>query len=82
MRILEAAAEVLAAPGDTSLKSITRKAGVGQGTLYRHFPTRESLVLEVYGEDIAELVAAVPDLLGTLSPRRAASSARRTCSRC
>ncbi|MFJ2241778.1 TetR/AcrR family transcriptional regulator [Streptomyces sp. NPDC087859] len=71
MRILEAAAEVLAAPGDTSLKSIARRAGVGQGTLYRHFPTRESLVLEVYGEEVEELVAAVPELLGTLSPQRA-----------
>jgi AcrR family transcriptional regulator len=71
MRILEAAAEVLAAPGDTSLKSIARRAGVGQGTLYRHFPTRESLVLEVYGEEVDELVASVPGLLGALSPRRA-----------
>ncbi|MFD5862717.1 helix-turn-helix domain-containing protein [Streptomyces chartreusis] len=44
LRILEAA-ETLAA-GDTSLKSIARRAGVGQGTLYRHFPTRESVVTE------------------------------------
>ncbi|SNX88366.1 TetR family transcriptional regulator [Streptomyces sp. TLI_55] len=71
MRILEAAAEVLSAPGGASLKSIARRAGVGQGTLYRHFPTRESLVLEVYGEEVDQLVAAVPDLLGALSPQRA-----------
>lgn len=71
LRILEAAAEVLAAPGDTSMKSIARRAGVGQGTLYRHFPTRESLVLEVYGEEVEELVAAVPELLGALSPQSA-----------
>ncbi|WP_331737658.1 helix-turn-helix domain-containing protein [Streptomyces sp. NBC_00019] len=68
LRILEAAAEVLAAPGDTTLKSIARRAGVGQGTLYRHFPTRESLVLEVYGEEVDELVTAVPALLSTLRP--------------
>ncbi len=68
LRILEAAAEVLASPGDTSLKSIARRAGVGQGTLYRHFPTRESLVLEVYGEEVDELVTAVPALLSTLCP--------------
>ncbi|MFB7507345.1 MULTISPECIES: TetR/AcrR family transcriptional regulator [Streptomyces] len=68
LRILEAAAEVLALPGDTSLKSIARRAGVGQGTLYRHFPTRESLVLEVYGEEVEGLVNAVPVLLGALRP--------------
>ena len=69
MRILDAAAEALATPGGTSLKSIARRAGVGQGTLYRHFPTRGSLVLQVYGEEVEELVTAVPALLGTLSPR-------------
>ncbi|PWI20478.1 TetR/AcrR family transcriptional regulator [Streptomyces sp. Act143] len=69
LRILEAAAEVLAGPGDTSLKSIARRAGVGQGTLYRHFPSRECLVLQVYGEEVEELVTAVPGLLTTLSPQ-------------
>ncbi|MGP4046961.1 TetR/AcrR family transcriptional regulator [Streptomyces sp. 2A115] len=68
LRILEAATEVLAAPGDTSFKSIARRAGVGQGTIYRHFPTRESLVLEVHGEKVDELVTAVPALLSTLRP--------------
>ncbi|MEU1268555.1 TetR/AcrR family transcriptional regulator [Streptomyces sp. NPDC005799] len=68
LRILEAAAEVLALPGDTSLKSIARRAGVGQGTLYRHFPSRESLVLQVYGEEVEELTTAVPALLSTLCP--------------
>lgn len=68
LRILEAAAEVLAAPGDTSLKSIARRAGVGQGTLYRHFPTRECLVLQVYGEEMEELVTAAPALLTALRP--------------
>ncbi|MGP4013879.1 TetR/AcrR family transcriptional regulator [Streptomyces sp. 4N124] len=68
LRILEAAAEVLAAPGDTSLKTIARRAGVGPRTLYRHFPTREFLVLEVYGEEVDELVTAVPALLSTLWP--------------
>ncbi|MFD7135247.1 TetR/AcrR family transcriptional regulator [Streptomyces sp. NPDC059894] len=67
-RILEAAAEVLAVPGDTSLKSIARRAGVGQGTLYRHFPTRESLVLEVYWEDVEAVVDAMPGLLAALCP--------------
>ncbi|WP_338704209.1 TetR/AcrR family transcriptional regulator (plasmid) [Streptomyces sp. Q6] len=69
MRILEAAAEVLAVPGDTSMKSIARRARVGQGTLYRHFPTRESLVLQVYEAEVDDLVTAVPALLGSLSPQ-------------
>ncbi|WP_053846297.1 TetR/AcrR family transcriptional regulator [Streptomyces sp. NRRL B-24085] len=68
LRILEAAAETLAAAGDTSLKSIARRAGVGQGTIYRHFPSREALVLEVYWEEVEELAAAVPALLGALNP--------------
>lgn len=68
LRILEAATEALALPGDTSLKSIARRAGVGQGTLYRHFPTREALILEVHEEKVAELVAAAPALLASLSP--------------
>ncbi|WP_030186697.1 TetR/AcrR family transcriptional regulator [Streptomyces violaceorubidus] len=71
LRILEAAAEVLAAPGDASLKSIARRAGVGQGTLYRHFPSRECLVLEVYQDEVESLVNAVPALLGHLPPHRA-----------
>ncbi|MEV7080946.1 helix-turn-helix domain-containing protein [Streptomyces sp. NPDC093516] len=66
-RILEAATEVLAVSGDTSLRSIARRAGVGQGTLYRHFPTREALVLEVYWEQMEELVNAVPTLLQNLT---------------
>ncbi|MFE4454767.1 TetR/AcrR family transcriptional regulator [Streptomyces sp. NPDC056796] len=69
LRILEAAAEVLATPGDTSLKSIARRAGVGQGTLYRHFPSRESLVLQVYGHEVEGLVSAVPTLLDALPPQ-------------
>ncbi|MET7694909.1 helix-turn-helix domain-containing protein [Streptomyces sp. NPDC005483] len=68
LRILEAAAETLAAAGDTSLKSIARRAGVGQGTIYRHFPTREALVLEVYWEEVEELAGAVPVLLDALCP--------------
>ncbi|MEV0175541.1 helix-turn-helix domain-containing protein [Streptomyces sp. NPDC050803] len=71
LRILEAAAEVLAASGDTSFKSIARRAGVGQGTLYRHFPTRESLVLQVYGNEVDAMVGAVPALLDVLAPQLA-----------
>jgi AcrR family transcriptional regulator len=68
LRILEAAAEVLALPGDTSLKSIARRAGVGQGTLYRHFPTRGSLVIQVYGDEVEALVTVVPALMSSSRP--------------
>lgn len=40
---------------DAPLDVVARRAGVGPGTLYRHFPTRETLVAAVYGPDIAAL---------------------------
>ena len=45
------------------MQSIAKRAGIGQGTLYRHFPTREALALEVHRRDVAELVDAAPVLL-------------------
>ncbi|MFD6534595.1 TetR/AcrR family transcriptional regulator [Streptomyces sp. NPDC060184] len=71
LRILEVATEVLNGPGDTSLKSIAHRAGVGKGTLYRHFPSREFLVLQVYSGEVGDLVTAVPALLDALSPQEA-----------
>ncbi len=53
------------------MQSIAKRAGIGQGTLYRHFPTRESLVLEVHRHDVAELVDAAPALLAEHPPREA-----------
>ena len=70
-RILDAARAGLAASGDASMQSIAKRAGIGQGTLYRHFPTRESLVLEVHRHDVAELVDAAPALLAEHQPREA-----------
>src|ERR1051326_1352446 len=61
-RILAAAREALAASGSTSLSAIARKAGVGIGTLYRPFPTRESLILELYRHDIEHLIGLAPVL--------------------
>ncbi|WP_432575097.1 TetR/AcrR family transcriptional regulator [Kineococcus sp. SYSU DK005] len=66
-RILQAAREVAAAAGDAGevrLNEIAKRAGVGQGTLYRHFPTRGALMLEVYRRDVEELHEAAVDLLG------------------
>jgi len=54
-----------------SLNSIAKAAGVGAGTLYRHFPSRESLVLAVYRKEIDALVALAPLLLGKQRPLHA-----------
>ena len=67
-RILRAAKEAFDRSGDASLNSIAKSAGVGAGTLYRHFPTREALILAVYGEGIQEVVDAVPALLAERDP--------------
>jgi AcrR family transcriptional regulator len=67
-RIIAAAREASASAGEVRLNAIARAAGVGQGTLYRHFPTRDDLLAEVYREDVAELVAAAPALLAAHPP--------------
>ncbi len=61
--LLEAARDALAADPAASLNSIAKAAGVGAGTLYRHFPSREALVLGVYRQEIDALVALAPSLL-------------------
>lgn len=68
-RLLEAARAVFGRDGpEASLEEIARTAGVGIGTLYRHFPTREVLVEAVYRQAITQLGAAADKLLETLSP--------------
>lgn len=52
--LLQAAAEVFAAEGG-SLEAVARRAGVGIGTLYRHFPTREALFQAVYAREVEVL---------------------------
>jgi AcrR family transcriptional regulator len=55
-RVLEAAKLVFSAGGpDASLEAVARKAGVGIGTLYRHFPTREALYEAVYRREVEQL---------------------------
>jgi AcrR family transcriptional regulator len=51
-----------------SLESIARDAGVGIGTLYRHFPTREALVAAVYHDQVERLRTNAEDLLASLPP--------------
>lgn len=54
--LVRAAREVFAENGfDAPLSSIARAAGVGPGVLYRHFPTRESLILAVFDDNIAAI---------------------------
>lgn len=70
-KILEAARAAFAASGEASLNSIARQAGVGPGTLYRHFPTREALMLAVYRHDVQGLVDSAPVLLAEHPPMAA-----------
>jgi AcrR family transcriptional regulator len=63
LNLLETAKPILAEKGaKASLDEIARAAGVGIGTLYRHFPTRDHLIIAVYEAEIDRLVAAASAL--------------------
>ena len=65
--LIAAAADAFAARGaDVPLEDIARNAGVGIGTLYRHFPTRDSLVEAVYRHEIDVLCESADELLASL----------------
>jgi AcrR family transcriptional regulator len=67
--LVAAAREVFAEQGvSASMEAIARKAGVGVGTLYRHFPTRLDVVEAVYEDDVQELTDAAQRLVSTLDP--------------
>jgi AcrR family transcriptional regulator len=71
-RLLEAAVRAFSQDGaDVTLESIAKDAGVGIGTLYRHFPTRETLVDAAYQNELARLCDGVTDLLATMPPNEA-----------
>jgi AcrR family transcriptional regulator len=66
-RLLEIAARAFAREGTgASLKAIAREAGVGIGTVYRRFPTREALAEAVYQQEVSRLCAAAPALVAEL----------------
>ncbi|QOL79589.1 TetR family transcriptional regulator [Pseudooceanicola spongiae] len=68
-RLLVAARQVFAAGGTgASLEAVARDAGVGIGTLYRHFPTREALFQAVYAREVDELVALAEALAEEVEP--------------
>ncbi|MDV6271130.1 TetR/AcrR family transcriptional regulator [Rhodococcus globerulus] len=63
-RLLEAAAHVFAEHGlDASVEDVARQAGVGMGTLYRRFPTKEALISELVRQLITDLVAVANEAL-------------------
>lgn len=71
-RLLDAAVNAFTREGpDVTLESVAKAAGVGIGTLYRHFPTREALVEAAYRNELSRLCDAAPDLAATLPPDRA-----------
>ena len=68
-RVLEAAKAVFSAGGpDASLEAVAREAGVGIGTLYRHFPTREALYEAVYRREVEQLSELAEELKGEAAP--------------
>jgi len=68
-RVLEVAKQEFTRVGaNASLEDIAKKAGVGPGTLYRHFPTREDLLVAVYRSEVEKLAAAERTLADSKSP--------------
>ena len=68
-RVLEAAKAVFSAgDSDASLEAVAKRAGVGIGTLYRHFPTREALFEAVYRREVEQLSELAEQLKSDTSP--------------
>src|ERR1700687_2686404 len=68
-RVLEAAKAVFSAGGpEASLEAVARHAGVGIGTLYRHFPTREALFEAVYRREVQQLSELAEQLKSEADP--------------
>ena len=64
-RLLSAAREAFAEGGEgTALEEIARRAGVGIGTLYRHFPSRQALLEELYVTELDEICRSASELAG------------------
>jgi len=71
-RVLEVAKAAFTRSGaDASLDDIAKQAGVGPGTLYRHFPTRDALIEAVYRTEVEKLAAAQRELSANLPPIKA-----------
>jgi AcrR family transcriptional regulator len=72
--VLHAAAKAFATDANPTLESIAKAAGVGIGTLYRNFATREALVEAVYRTELERLCLSVDGLLAALPPDAALRS--------
>lgn len=73
--LVQAARQAFTTAGETaSLEAIARAAGVGIGTLYRNFPTREDLVAAVYASELDDVLATADRLRGSLPPETALRS--------
>jgi AcrR family transcriptional regulator len=71
-RILEVAKEAFTRSGaDASLDDLAKQAGVGAGTLYRHFPTRDALIEAVYRSEVEKLAAAERKFAAAMPPMEA-----------
>jgi AcrR family transcriptional regulator len=70
--IIEAAHELFADNPLVPLSEVAKRAGVGAGTLYRHFPTREDLILAAYQHDIERLTTTADELLARRPSAKAA----------
>ncbi|MDQ0753174.1 AcrR family transcriptional regulator [Streptomyces africanus] len=70
-RILEVALVELTRSADAPLSAIAKKAGVGQGTFYRHFPSREALVMEIYRHEMQQVADTAAPLLECREPDQA-----------
>ncbi|GAA3792864.1 TetR/AcrR family transcriptional regulator [Streptomyces coacervatus] len=71
-RLLKVAAEAFAEHGENaSLDDIAKRAGVGSGTLYRHFPTRQALLEAVYVDTVEAMAAGADELAKELPPGEA-----------
>src|SRR5437764_3616711 len=70
--LLEAAAAAFVAAGvDAPVRDIAARAGVGMGTIYRHFPTRADLIIAVYRHQVDACAQAGPALLASSTPHAA-----------
>jgi AcrR family transcriptional regulator len=68
-QILAAAARAFSTSGlEATLEGIAKDAGVGIGTLYRHFPTRDVLIEATYRNELARVCEAAPQLLDSMPP--------------
>lgn len=80
-RILDVARDALTADPNVSLNAVAKAAGIGPGTLYRHFANREELLLAVYAQETDSLSRSVADSLAEHEPLEAFRQWSRTLAR-